>query len=274
MDTEDVVLMYGTRGMDILRKELPRHYFKDAAEKIADLPRGNVLILTGFYVAGKAETDGPTGAYYLAKGFEKLGFHPIIVTDEIAEGLFPEIPTLCISKADEAACQELLEAYQPVFCLSIERCGRNADNDYTNMRGVSIREHTATLDEIILQAKKSGILTFGIGDGGNEIGMGNLKDIIKKNLDIKPSIVCVDYLMIATVSNWAAYALLTNLSAITSCNILPEYVQVKDYYRYLVEQHCVDGVTKENRMAVDGFSIEIEREILDRLKQMAGESYG
>lgn len=56
---EDVVLRYSKRGMNILKKYLKDGYCRTAAEKLLHAERGTVLLTTGFYVAGYAETDGP-----------------------------------------------------------------------------------------------------------------------------------------------------------------------------------------------------------------------
>lgn len=270
VDTEEVVLRYGNRGMDLLVQNLPRHFYRMAAESIMGLSKGNVLILTGFYVAGHPETDGPTGAYFLAKAFERLGFTPVILTDGYVGDLFREIETVHIDSCTEDICGKLLKRYAPVFCLSIEYCGRNSQGDYTNMRGISIREHISGLDAIILAANDMGIPTFGIGDGGNEVGMGNLHDRISGLLPIEPSIVPVDHLMIATVSNWAAYGLIAELQKLASKRLMPTYEDIKQYYRLLISEGCVDGISRECKLSVDGFPIEVERGLLADLMENIG----
>ena len=265
VDTEEVVLRYGNRGMNLLMHALPGHFYRRSAEKIMELPKGNVLILTGFYVAGHPETDGPTGAYFLAKAFEALGFTPVILTDGYVGDLFRDVETIHIESCTESVCYKLMGQYVPVFCLSIEYCGRNSQDDYTNMRGVSIKEHVAGLDSIILTANDMGIPTFGIGDGGNEAGMGNLHDKISGILPIEPSVVPVDHLMIATVSNWAASGLICELQKVTGIRLMPAYEDVEQYYRLLVSEGCVDGISRECKMSVDGFPVEVERGILSDL---------
>ena len=91
--------------------------------------------------------------------------------------------------------QDLLKQYQPAACIAIERCGENVQGDYANMRGVSIAEHTARIDELFELAKEQHIPTFGVGDGGNEIGMGNLKEVISEKLSLVPCRTCVDHLI-------------------------------------------------------------------------------
>ena len=56
---EDIVLRHSGRGMNILPNHLDSHYCRHAAQQILSLPRGTILLTTGFYVAGHPETDGP-----------------------------------------------------------------------------------------------------------------------------------------------------------------------------------------------------------------------
>ena len=100
---------------------------------------------------------------------------------------------------------ELLEKLQPDLLISIERCGRNRNDEYLNMRARSITPNTARLDYLF----DSNIPSVGIGDGGNEIGMGNLIDVIPSvdSLPDDPAVSRVDRLIIASVSNWGGYGL-------------------------------------------------------------------
>ena len=73
---EDIVLRHSGRGMNILQNYLDAHYCRHAAQQILSLPKGNILLTTGFYVAGHPETDGPLGTIALAKALERLGYTP------------------------------------------------------------------------------------------------------------------------------------------------------------------------------------------------------
>ena len=108
-----------------------------------------------------------------------------------------------------------------------------------------------------------------MGDGGNEIGMGNLRDVIAEELELVPCRVRVDTLVIATVSNWGAYAVAAYIQKLTGSRVLPKFSELKEYLARIVEMGSVDGVTKEHTLSVDGFSLEVEREILDGLKKLA-----
>ena len=163
----------------------------------------------------------------------------------------------------------ILGKYAPVCLISIERCGHNLQNDYANMRGISISDQTAPIDKMFELAAASSILTIGIGDGGNEIGMGNLKDIISEKLDLVPCTVPVDDLIIATTSNWGAYALVAYLALLSQYDLFPTYEKIADCLSRMVSLGCVDGVTKKPETSVDGFPPTIEKEIVEALLDAA-----
>lgn len=143
------------------------------------------------------------------------------------------------------------------------------EDDYANMRGISIKEYTASTDWLFIRARKAGIPTFGVGDGGNEIGMGNLKEVIHEELALVPCKVKVDTLVIATVSNWGAYAIVAYMQKMTGVTGLLNFEKIYGYLARIVRMGSVDGVTKKHTLSVDGFSLEIEKEILDGLNQLA-----
>ena len=269
---EDVVLRHSKRGMTVLRSYMSWDYCRLAARRILELEKGTILLTTGFYVAGHAETDGPLGTVVLAKALEKQGFYPVIITDEFCRGFFEAADLeVCYVDVEDGAekYEALLEKFAPTALISIERCGRNVKNDYANMRGVSIKEYTARTDWLFIQARKQGIPTFGVGDGGNEIGMGNLKEVISGKLELVPCKVKVDTLVIATVSNWGAYAIAAYIQKMTGTKVLPGFSEIKEYLSLIVNMGSVDGVTKEQTLSVDGFSLDVEKEILDGLKTLA-----
>lgn len=266
---EDTILRHSRRGMHLLREYMNRNFCGEAVQKLLSLKRGNILLTTGFYVAGFAETDGPVGTLFLARALKKLGFAPVIVTDSFCRGFFEE-PGIEVKymefEAGEEAYRRLLEYYRPDALISIERCGINQNRDYANMRGMSIAAHTARTDLMFELANKQGILTIGVGDGGNEIGMGNLAEIIDKKLNLVPCVVTVDYLIIATVSNWGAYGMMAYLELLTGEKLLPDFSEAAAYLERIVRMGSVDGVTKEQEASVDGFSLEVEKEILTALR--------
>lgn len=264
---EDIILRHSKRGMNILREYMDDGYCKAAAGDILSWSRGCVFLTTGFYVAGYAETDGPVGTLMLAEALKKLSYTPVIITDEYCRGFFEgrgiDIVYMDIN-ADEEFCKKIISEYNPSGMISIERCGRNINNDYANMRGVSIKENTARTD-LFFEEGMGKIPSVGVGDGGNEIGMGNLSDIISERLSLVPCDVKVDRLVIATVSNWGAYGICAYLEQITGQKLLWSFEEVRGYIEDTVNIGSVDGVLKERVVSVDGFDMSIEKEIVDAL---------
>ena len=266
---EAIILRHSERGMLKLKDYLQDDYCRRAAEEIMSWRRGVVFMTTGFYVAGFPETDGPAGTAVLASALKSLGFQPIIITDAPYAKLFT-IRNLTVVSAEvgerEMFFRKLIAEYQPSGMISIERCGINLRKDYENMRGISIREHNAPIDLLFWLADEFGIRTIGVGDGGNEIGMGSLAGIIQRELSLIPCKVSVDRLVIASVSNWGAYGITAYLSILSRMHLLPEYREIADYLVQTVDIGSVDGVTHERVPHVDGFSEEVEQEIVDALQ--------
>lgn len=270
---EDVILRHSDRGMNILRKYLDSDYCVKVAEKILSWEKGCVFLMTGFYVAGFAETDGPVGTCTIAKALEKLGYSPVVITDKFCTNFF-EIENINVEYIDNSFSQnemeELIEKYSPKGMISIERCGKNKFGEYANMRGISISEFTAPLDNLF--EKYEGVIpTIGVGDGGNEIGMGCLKDVITQRLSLEPCIVKADYLVIATVSNWGAYGITCALGIKTGKELLPTFNWIRKYIQNTVDIGSVDGVTHERVVSVDGKGMDIEEEIIEELRKIESE---
>ena len=270
---EDIIMSYSNRGMPILREHLPKNYCKESAEYILSWKKGVIFIATGFYVAGHAETDGPPGALILCLILKKLGYIPVILTDKYCQNFFEKydikIIYMDIKMENENKInfiEKTINEYNPVGMISIERCGLNTENKYANMRNIDISEHTAEID-LFFSNYYNKIPTIGIGDGGNEIGMGNLEHIIKDNLNLVPCKIKVDKLIISSVSNWGGYGLAAYLCLLTKNKEFFETVEetVKNYIKYIISLGSVDGVTHENKEKVDGNDIDIELNIIRSL---------
>ena len=268
---EEIVLQHSTRHMDKIQAMFPFEHTKKAAEAFLKLEKGVVFLYTGFYVAGFAETDGPIGAYFLAKAFEKIGYTPVIITDSFCEDYFFDVKTLYIplEGLSTPEYEALLETYKPVCHFSIERCGQNAQGDYLNARGVSVKEFTAPVDELF-KLGSAKVPSFGIGDGGNEVGMGSFAKILQdKTFFYDYCVVSSDYPMIASVSNWGGYGFIAELERVLKIELLPSFEAVEEYLKFIVSKGSVDGIKRESVMSVDGKEWELEPQILSALKEYA-----
>lgn len=276
-EIDEIVLRHSQRGMTVLRTHQEEKLCETAAKMILSWEKGTVLVATGFYVAGYAETDGPAGTMVMARALLALGYHPVVLTDSFCKGFFePEgidVEYLPMQASDEE-CLAVAEKYRPVGMISIERCGKNIQDDYANMRGISIAENTAPVDRLFELTGPDAaegvcrIPSIGVGDGGNEIGMGNLSDIITKELALVPCRVKTDLLVTASVSNWGAYGIAAALQLLTGREVYsvidgePVDKKTEEFIAMTVEVGSVDGVTHERVAHVDGYEAGTEMEIL------------
>jgi hypothetical protein len=276
MKVEDIILDgSAARGMVRLRPFLGSHYCRDAAAAILDIPkktaRPAALVATGFYVGGFPETDGPPGAYFLYRALRKIGFSVKVITDEITSGLFSEIIPVAdvvsvpFAISDEKAfVRQICEGVAPSLLCSVERCGRTWDGSYRDMRGNDISAFTAPIDALFMEPSE-GCLTLGIGDGGNEIGMGTLKEVIIRELSMDPCVVSVDYLILSEVSNWGAYGLIHCLETQSGVSCLPTNREMVGFLESIVKKGARDGITGKQELSVDGYPIAKELEVCHAL---------
>ena len=274
MRIEDIILAHDRRGISALRSHLPINYCEEAARLLVN-QQGTVFITTGFYIlkAQAAETDGPPGAIAVGRALERLGRRVLYVTDKPAAGmmraltgsdcvlLFPNLD----SDESQHHASRLIRDYQPSLLIAIERCGRTQDGTYLNMADHDVSVFTAKIDALF----ESSITSIGIGDGGNEIGMGNLADVIPKcsRLPALPCVTRATQLVIASVANWGAYGMLAALSRMTKRNLLPSVEEQRSIVEELVSLGAVDGTTGTRVATVDGHSLETNSEVLYNLHQ-------
>jgi hypothetical protein len=118
-----------------------------------------------------------------------------------------------------------------------------------------------------------GRTTIGIGDGGNEIGMGKLPwATIRKNVPQGGLVACrvpTDYLIVAGVSNWGAYALATGVRMLRGAGPTGDLYDVnreRNLLKLMVDAGpLVDGVTGERTLSVDGLTFERYGRVLRQL---------
>ena len=270
---EDIILSSDQRGISLLRKYLQKEFCTKAAVTVLDNP-GTVIITTGFYIrsAGYIETDGPPGAIAIGRALNKLDYRVVYVTDKygmkalesIAEpsSIIYEFPILD-SEASNILASNICNEFDPSIMIAVERCGINELGKYSNMHGQDITPYTAKID-CLFQNK---ITSIGIGDGGNEIGMGNLYAQVKDNSKLVrfPTTIEVDELVIASVYNWGAYGLIAAISLIKNQNLLVSVEEEIEIINTLVGLGVVDGMSGKPESFVDGFDLDSNSKILQNL---------
>ncbi len=267
---EDVILANDGRGISQLRPHIPANYCELAAACILANP-GTTLITTGFYIAaaGAPETDGPPGALALGRALESMGREVIYVTDRYTYPILEPFVTdsyqimdfpICDDATSKTVAEEMLLDLEPSALIAIERCSMTKEGTYLNMRGLDITPQTARLDHLFRHHPQ----TIGIGDGGNEIGMGNLADVIPQvaTLPPIPADTGTTHLVISSTSNWGGYGVVAALSNLTGHNMLPDPEDEDDLIRMMVDMGAVDGVVGSAIYSVDGMDLDQHREAL------------
>ncbi|CAL8300852.1 unnamed protein product [Boreogadus saida] len=213
----------------------------------------SVAITTGFpthYMNSPPdETDGPPGALAMATMLIALGKQVTMVTDKRAVQLNQElleeavrtgvlkttIPLVTFEdNGPDSALHFLCHEGDPTkprfdHLVAIERSGRAADGNYYNMRGANIKHLVDPIDDLFVAAADlPGITTIGIGDGGNELGMGKVKEKVKDLMPNGSLVACdvaADYAITAGVSNWGGYAVACALYLLYTCPTHQRYLR-------------------------------------------------
>lgn len=277
---EDVVLSRDRRGISELRRFVAGD-FCDRAARLIYGKGGTAIVATGFYIldAGDVETDGPPGAVAIGNALERLGFAVVYATDahgaaamDAVRSAGSSVVEFPIAGDDESErfARGFLAEHDPSVVVAIERCGMTAEGKYRNMRGRDITAHTARLDYLFSLHGN----TVGIGDGGNEIGMGNVAAEVTgvESLVREPCVTGVSELVLASVSNWGGYGLVAALSRLAGVNLLPTVAEDAAALRACVDAGAVDGMSGLREYKADGFTLEENGEVLGELHALlAGE---
>lgn len=292
----------GDRGMKALI--CPGDLY-EASKILAALPEGSlVLVLSGFPCcvneSPPTETDGPPGAYAIARAAMALGHPVIVVTDECNRAVFraaldqlalPEgskgsVALECFPAKLDSDQQKRFDELSRTAGLMIacERAGPGADGNCYTMRGIDMNATglIAPLDEMIANAR-DGVKFLAIGDGGNEMGMGKVIDRIHASPKIQngEKIGCVvpaDHLIAASVSNWGGYALAAGTALVKAeggsveewvKKCLPTEQEEIDLLARCVAAGCRDGVSGKMESTVDGMPLETSLQCLRDIRAAA-----
>ena len=274
---EDIILNHDRRGIGALRPHLPADFCGQAAALALAHP-GLAVIATGFYIlmSDAPETDGPPGAFAIGTALRALGRPVAYVADAPMAGMLAAwlaeagdpSPVIDFPISDDDAANArfadgIIAEHTPALLVSIERCAPDAAGIYRNMRGRDISPQTARIDGLFGR----GLPSIGIGDGGNEIGMGNLAAAVAaaERLPDYPAVTGCDRLIAASTSNWGGYGLVAALSVATGVNLLPYAAEDAACIRYLVDAGAVSGVSGEHDYLVDEFTLAENAAVLDEL---------
>ena len=276
MTIEDIILDNDRRGISELRSHLPADFCGQAAQLILDNP-GPAIVVTGFYllVAEITETDGPPGAVAIGDALQSLGREVVYVSDRYtaplltglrgSEARVVDFPITDV-EASRKFASDLLAEINPSVVIAIERCGLTEEGLFRNSKGLDISEYNAKTDYLF----EDHPATVGIGDGGNEIGMGNLVSVITTvpSLVKIPTVTTTTQLILSSVSNWGGYGLVASLSQGVGRNLLPSVEKDGELIKQTVSLGAADGMSNKRENKVDGFTLEENGQLVERLHRV------
>lgn len=238
-----------------------------------------VVICSGFCVPTPAgptpETDGPTGAHALALALTALGSDCRTVTAPHCARVFQALGSqpLDLLRLDGDAAREAAEylsAHGPSHLVFIERPGRNASGRYTNMRGEPL-SGVVPLDELLLAAPAAGVATIAVGDGGNEAGLGSLREAVATAVphgERIATVVPAELPVVSGVSTWGAWGIVAGLSLLAGRDLLPTTAQARADLEAIVAAGAVDGPSGEPNAILDGLPWETSAGVLEELRRL------
>ncbi|MCO5218202.1 MAG: DUF4392 domain-containing protein [Thermomicrobiales bacterium] len=260
-------------------------------------PDDCVVVATGFVFPPwkKGELDGVVGAAAIARALEvALKVKPILTVEpelvpaliNIARvaGLQPVLDTETFvsqphtalivgfpKDVDDARTEatRVMETLHPKAIISIERPGRDSNGVYHMGSAADVTDLAAKIDIIFEAVAASGGLTVAIGDLGNELGLGSLRETVSSHIPYGDEIaaaVSADKVITAAVSDWAGYALAAAIAFQTRCD---------DAYLtpWLLEQLMVTAVNSDlidgsgySITAVDGVDLTYNKHLTSMLE--------
>lgn len=287
------ILYDGARKL--AKEPLTMHCAKGLQEQLQQ--EDVVYLITGFVLLPNkhAEMDGIVGSMLLARALAKayqvkpllicpeeavdairnlapvVGLHFYSDMEELKE--YPiSVGAYGFTKDKEKAAEEadwLMKTIPPKAVIAIEAPGANSQGVYHNAVGKDLTILEAKSDILFEKCKEAGIWNMAIGDLGNELGMGALKEQLQKYVPYMEENGCscgcgggsmaktaAKHVLTATVSDWGCYGLIAataylnhNMEIMHTGEMEKEAIQTAsnsgmvDMYGWL--EYAIDGIAMD-----------------------------
>jgi len=275
-------------------------------ERVA--PGDTVFILTGAGgppVLPRGEVDGLLGAAALARTLTlSMGANVVLLTEDRTEAPLAAVcraaglnfrragedvtansvmfvPMSLDAGECEAQAGKLLDEHRPAAVIAIEKLSPNRKGIIHGSTGISYDDNHAKPQFLFDEAQRRGILTAGIGDGGNECGFGKVAEAVA---DIVPAgrvcqcpcgagniaAVATDHLVVAAISNWGGYgvaAMIAFLKGDPVSTLITED-DLERMLRACVDNGAYDGAYARPLLSDDGVPLEAHRAFVAMLRNV------
>lgn len=276
------------------------------------MPGGVCMMSTGIVIPGVmpvGETDGPPGLLVLATVLARtLGVTSVLVAEPethpslVAGAAMLGLPVSTVEEAlarqspaspgnddgpasiviidfptdaGPATAESLLDTWQPGVVVVSEKLGLNVKGVPHTSTGMRLTGPRLPFELVVRAAREREVPTIAVGDGGNEIGFGMIREAVEEHKPYGRTCQCgcgaglacadgCDHLIVATVSNWGCYGLAAMLVALLEIpDALPTSRELDSVLEGIAALGVIDGATGQATASVDGVDGYVERAILD-----------
>lgn len=265
-----------------------------------------VIVCVGFpvYPVFIGETDGICGAVVLAHALRVgLGARPVLVTEEAiapfvaaalgAAGMPPVIGLDAAGGADTSArvvpcppgadpgreCSLALLRRQPAAVLAVEKAGVNRAGVPHSSGGMDLSQATAYLEELFRGAGRLGAPTVGIGDQGNELGLGAIAQAADAAAAYGRKCRCpcgqgttsgvpAQVTVIGGTSDWGAFGVAAALAFLVDRpQALPDGAAIRAIIAAESAAGALDAATRTPIPQVDGYPADFCAQLVEMMRQ-------
>jgi len=245
-----------------------------------------VALFTGFVVPNACphgENDGPLGTVALARALRRLGFDVLTYADPqavdhttwLAAEIEAGVPVDPIPAGRSAELAETIGV-----AIAIEKPGMNEKGFLHAWNGARIEAGSIPVDAAFAAMNDAHKLTIAIGDRGNEIGFGAIRNELLSLTPEAGRCACgcgggtaaatpAALLFPSAVSNWGAYGLCAGLALAAgdrSLALRPE--EEKRLLNVAAVRGCRDGLLGATAFGVDGIKGSTSVRIVDSLHRL------
>lgn len=270
-------------------------------------PRDSVVICAGFFDPPSMidEADGPLGAALLARSLcVALDATPVVLTEvanmgrmaELLRAAGVDVVDLELARATPfkasvmplpiepgraaVVMRRLFDLAEPAAVVTIEKPSPNAEGAYHTGVGLNVTSLVGKVSYLVDEARRRGVPSIGLGDGGNEVGMGRILAACREILPTGADCGCpcgggiaaateTDILVVGAVANWASYGIEACLAAALE---MPEALHSLAEERRVTEAAAraglIDPTTGLANGWVDGTPPICSESMLELMRQM------